>query len=599
MSEELNKVETTVKVAGKDCFFVSLFLSQGFNRHHHFEITVNYEELDEKWMGSPVKMIQLIGEKVNITIVHRTSGEQILFEGLITNVDFSGYHGQQNDIIISGSSNTIKLDGKDTMDSFMDKPLKQVIEEAVGNSGNEGEVTAAPVYSQKLDYLCQYNETCFEFLNRLSWLYGEWFFNDGITTYFGKPKQDDPVEVIYDVHMTQFDMKAKLVPPKFNRYQYLVHDDNEIKHDAPPEVNGVRGYLQASLGRSDETYTSDAQLPLEAVVTSKKDLEDMVKVEKSRAVGSMLVMSGNTQTCKVKIGQLLKIKFPEKMEVDIKEVDTFLVTEVTHRVDQAGHYQNSFTGILSDLDNIPMSPVSAPVANPQIAWVKTNEDDKMLGRVKVQFQWQKKDDKTTNWIRVQATDAGKSDKVPKNRGLVTVPEKDDIVMIGFEYGDPNRPFVMGSIFSEKVSKGGDVNNKIKSYTTRVDSSVTFNDEEGSITIKDQQGADSTMTFDGKQNIHINAEKSILLTSGESSILMQADGTINITGVNITINGSANAKMLSGGAQFDATAKGNKANVTGTTTTVHGGDTTTISGQTKTTVTAVGPTIIDGAVIKLN
>jgi uncharacterized protein involved in type VI secretion and phage assembly len=226
--------------------------------------------------------------------------------------------------------------------------------------------------------------------------------------------------------------------------------------------------------------------------------------------------------------------------------------------------------------------------------------------VKVQTQWQKSVNKTTNWIRVQTPDAGPNPKaekyntiVPKNRGFVFIPEEGDIVMLDFEYGDPNRPYVSGSIFSEKASIGGKENNKIKSITTRVDSSITFDDDKGSIVIKDKQKSDSTMTFDGEKNIHINADNSILLTSGESSILMKKDGTIDITGVKITINASKNATMLSGGAQFSATASGSLANMTGKTTTVHGGDTTTVSGQTKTTVTAVGPTIIDGAVVKLN
>jgi hypothetical protein len=35
---------------------------------------------------------------------------------------------------------------------------------------------------------------CFEFLNRLSWIYGEWFFYDGITCYFGK--QDGDTETV-------------------------------------------------------------------------------------------------------------------------------------------------------------------------------------------------------------------------------------------------------------------------------------------------------------------------------------------------------------------------------------------------------------------
>ncbi len=527
----LNPVETTVTVAGTKVHFIRLQLNQAFNAHHTFRIEVDFEEFGGNWMDDPTKLINYIGEEVTITMKHKDTGEQNLFSGIITNVSMSGYHGQQNVIVVTGCSPTIKLAGKPAMDSFMDLPLQQIVDEAVGNSGNGCAVTANPVFGSTLDYICQYDENCFDFLNRLSWEFGEWFYYDGTTCYFGK-KEGEGSTVEYDKEMTYFDLSANLTPGKFNRYHYLVHDDKEIDKDDPSSVPGVRGYLEVSKGRSESVYTSEANIPLGALVNTKKDLDDLVKAEKSRAVSEMLVIKGATQTCKIKIGAPITIKLPDTMDVAAKSVDTFVITQVTHEIDQKGHYSNSFSGVMSGLEVIPMAQPPLPLAQPQIASVKTNDDEKKLGRVKVEFQWQKKAGKTTNWIRVQATDAGKSDKVPNNRGLVTIPEKDDIVMVGFEYGDPNRPFVMGSIFSEKVSQGGKDNNKIKSYTTRVDSSVTFDDEKGSITIKDQQGSDSTLTFDGEKNIVMAAGESITLVCGKSIIVLEKDGTITINGTKI-------------------------------------------------------------------
>jgi len=593
---ELNKVEIKANIGGKDCYIINMRLEQGFNCHHTFELVVDYNDLDSLWMESPGLTFNLLGEEVNIEMKHKKGDGMNLFTGIITQVSYIGHHGGQNHIRISGCSPTIKLDGSKTMDSFMDMTLNGIVAEAVGTSGNGGEVTPQPKFTGKIDYICQYDETCFEFLNRLSWIYGEWFFFDGQQCFFGKQdgKQE---EITFESEMTTFDLSANLVPSKMKRYHYLVHDDLETDTKAPDP--SVVGYHTVAQGQSSTVYTSDAILPVSAVVLNDSELEAVAKAEKNRATFSMLTISGTSQTSKVKIGGKVLVKLPANMKTTKKEVDTFLITSVVHEYDLKAEYRNTFTGIPDIVENIPMKPVEFPKAYSQLATVKTNEDEKKLGRVKVQTQWQKATGKTTNWIRVQMPDAGKSDIVPKNRGFVFIPEKDDIVMLDFEYGDPNRPYVAGSIFSEKVSIGGNDNNKIKSITTRVDSSITFDDDRGSIVIKDKKKSDSTMTFDGEQNIHINADKSILLTSGESSILMKKDGTIDITGVNITINGSKNSKMLSGGAQFDATATGAKASVTGTTTTVHGGDTTTVSGQTKTTVTAVGPTIIDGAVVKLN
>jgi uncharacterized protein involved in type VI secretion and phage assembly len=405
------------------------------------------------------------------------------------------------------------------MDSFMDMTLSGIVSEAVGNSGNGGEVTPKPKFSGKIDYIAQYEETCFEFLNRLSWIYGEWFFYDGITCYFGK--QDGNTETVtFESEVTTFDLSANLLPSEMKHYHYLVHDDNEIDKEAPkPETSGYHSIAQA---QSSSVYNSKATLPSPAEVLNMNELEAVAKAEKNRATAGMLTVSGTSQTSKVKIGGKILVKLPDKMETTKKEVDTFLVTSVIHEYDLKGDYRNSFTAIPDTVENIPMQPVYFPRAFSQLATVKSNDDEKKLGRVKVEFQWQKDKNKTTNWIRVKTPDAGKSDKVPKNRGFVFIPEKNDIVMIDFEYGDPNRPYVSGSIFSEKVSKGGDDNNKIKSIITRGDSSMTFDDDKGSIVIKDQKGSDSTITFDGNKKLRIEAADEITIDTGKGQVVINMD-----------------------------------------------------------------------------
>ena len=549
---QLNNVETTVSIAGQNCHFIKLSLSQGFNRHHRFEIEINYEELDSKWMENPTKIIKLIGESASITMKHRQTGEQNLFSGIITNVSMVGRHGEQNNYVISGYSPTIQLDGKETMDSFMDKPLKLVAEEAIANSGNGASVQVNPVYGSSIDYICQYNESAFDFLNRLSYLYGEWFFYNGSTIYFGKPSSAEEAEVIYDVDMTHFNLSANLLPSKFNRYSYMNHMDKEMNSNAPDSVKGVKGYLQVALDKSKSIYSSDANIPLEASILSKKDLDDLVEAEKSRSVGNMLVFSGCSHTCKVKIGGIVNIKLPKTMRTTVKDVEKFLVTEVEHIVDQKGYYTNEFKGIPSDMENIPMKPIPMPVANPQIATVMDNADDK--GRIKVQFQWQKQNSKSTNWIRVQTPDAGKSDDVPQNRGQVFIPEIDDIVMVGFEYGDPNRPFSMGSIFSELISKGGGNQNYIKTIITRSGHTIKFDDTKGKEKIQIYDIKGNIVEIDtAQESINISANNTINLQA--TNINMMAGKAFNVTaGISISGQSGTSTSFVSGGSSLISSAK---------------------------------------------
>jgi uncharacterized protein involved in type VI secretion and phage assembly len=219
----------------------------------------------------------------------------------------------------------------------------------------------------------------------------------------------------------------------------------------------------------------------------------------------------------------VNINLPEKMKIAVKSVDRFLVTQVTHTVDQEGHYSNSFEGIIDGIEVIPMLEPRLPVAGPQLATVKTNADSK--GRVKVQTQWQKVKLKTTNWIHVQTPDAGKSGKVASNRGFVTIPEEGDTVMLGFEFGNPSRPYVAGSIFTEKTGTGGGAGNKSKSLTTRSGSTVTLDDDEnkGSITIKDPSG--NTIKLDGNGNITITSPNTF--TVNAKDIKLNAGNSISV------------------------------------------------------------------------
>jgi len=258
-------------------------------------------------------------------------------------------------------------------------------------------------------------------------------------------------------------------------------------------------------------------------------------------------MSGKTQTSKVKIGKEILIKLPPSMEVTKKEIGSFLVTEVTHRYTQKGEYENSFAGIPAGMENIPMVPVNIPKAFPQIATIKSNDDEKQLGRVKVELQWQKAKNKTTNWIRVKTEDAGKSDDVPQNRGFVFIPEKDDIVMINFEYGDPNRPYVSGSIFSEKVSIGGGANNDIKTIITRSGHTISLDDRSGNEKIRIHDINGNIVEIDTPANtISISANATIYMNAND--IIMTAKNTITATaGGAFAASAGLSASINSGGS----------------------------------------------------
>lgn len=168
----LNLVATKVTVKGEEQKFVSLHLRQGFNRHHTFTVVVNYLSPNNTFQQTPEKFIGYIGETASISFVHRQTGESYDFEGIITQVEMVGSMGETGGVAIHGTSPTILYENNRTLDSWMDQSLSTIIKEATQEYGKVN-LVSNPKYAAPIPYMAQYNESVFDFMNRLSALYGE------------------------------------------------------------------------------------------------------------------------------------------------------------------------------------------------------------------------------------------------------------------------------------------------------------------------------------------------------------------------------------------------------------------------------------------
>lgn len=589
-----------VYLDGGEVKFASLILDQAFGQHHTFRIDMDYESMKQNFMSNPLEEMQLIGKLVNIDLQQgNDSASAYEFSGIISNVSYEGNKGKHGYLVIEGHSTTILLERGKRLDVFCNMDLQKVFDEVTDGIINKSLSSVnKPVYNGQIPFLMQYNESDWEFLQRLSAISGETLFYTGMDLVFGQYKDWAATEVTYDKEIINFKFGAKLLANNFTRYQYLAGQDDTLTQDAPPRIENSDDYLNMAWLRSkDLTEKRPVRKPLTLHVEDKGSLDELVEREKTTTAAQTVYVTGTCKTCAPRIGRLLSILMPDNMP-GANELGTYRIVKVRHVIDQNHRYESVFEGIPADLKFYPTPDVKIPVAESLLGLVVKNNDPQGQGRICVEFPFAR-DRVSDAWMRVMSPNAGSSNEVNKNRGMVFVPEVGDQVMVGFEYGDSNRPFVLGSMYHGNNGEGGGDNNSEKSIITRSGNSITFNDEIGFISIKDKQGSDSTIVLDGNKNISIDSATSITLSTGKSSIQLNENGTINISGAVITINGSTTSTIVSGAASLTATAKGDLADVRGLTTTVHGGDTTTISGQTKTTVTATGQTIIDGAIVKLN
>jgi uncharacterized protein involved in type VI secretion and phage assembly len=282
-----------------------------------------------------------------------------------------------------------------------------------------------------------------------------------------------------------------------------------------------------------------------------KDIENAQKSATGSEAVTVMVTSGKTRVPFLYPGCIVDMRMRKYGEKETDYFTRLMITEVNHSVDKLGNYTANFEAVGADTGYLPAPKFHTPIAQPQIAIVTKNNDEK--GRIQVKFDWQRGND-TTEWIRVMTPDAGSSDQVSKNRGFVAIPEIGDQVMVGFVHNHPDRPYVMGGMFHGKIGAGGGSGNNIKSLSSKSGHIIELNDAKG-ITVKDKTGGNSvvidgnnTITVTAGKNIILTDKQNITLTNGQASIVLDSD-TIKIHADKIEI-GKGDDK---GGATTDASS----------------------------------------------
>ncbi|MFV0418267.1 MAG: type VI secretion system Vgr family protein [Dysgonomonas sp.] len=507
--DEKHITNAFVHIEGEKMNIVSLFLEQKFGQHHRFKVVLDYDIAKENFFGNPLDQIALIGKVLDIDLQQGSdSGGAYEFRGIIDEVYNEGREGKHGYLVIEGSSPTNLLERGKRLDIFANMGLQKVIEEVTdGVKDNLLSVVNSPVYNAPLSFLMQYYESDWEFLQRLSAISGETLFYTGRDLVFGEYKDWEPTEVMYDRELTHVQFGSRLISNTFKNYQYLPEKDDTVSQESPAKIENSNEYLDLAAQKAADLVTDrPTLLPPDLGVEDKGALDDMVERRKTVTAAKTVYVKGITKTCDPRIGRLLTILMPDGIS-EAASLGSYRVIKVTHTIDENHRYSCEFEAIPANLKFFPVPELKMPVANSILATVIKNDDPDKQGRVKVEFPFAQ-DRVSDVWLRVMSPDAGglvgygnkKKGVVEKNRGMVFVPEEGDQVMVGFEFGDPNRPYVMGSMFHGKNTEGGGDNNYRKSITTRSGSKLEFTDSE------DEEKYTVILQHNDQNTISISVEK---------------------------------------------------------------------------------------------
>jgi type VI secretion system secreted protein VgrG len=595
------KIKIDISIDGTQiAHFSSFNLEQRFNEHHTFQLRFNHDQIEGSNKVTIEKSKDFIGKNLTVQF-GRGEDTEHQFVGKITRVEIAQSHGFQGDIVLSGFSPSILIDRGPDLGSYLNKDLKTIVQQATADAPqNDLNINISPAYTSTIDYIIQYRESDFDFLNRLSAEYHEWFYYDGVKLNFGKPAKLDETTLIYgrDLHSIQYGMQ--LAPLKYQKFSYHSQED-EVLSSQPSGSSGGTPDLSHAIQASNQVYSKRYNEPLEVRVNSQKEIDTFVNDEQKALISDLLSVMGNGDNPQVKLGSVVNISTSMRAETgfQVQDFGKFLVTAVYHQLDGVGHYQNTFEGVSADSEKIPVKKAEKPFADMQLANVVDNNDPQKQGRIKVKFKWQCTANDVTEWLRVMTPDAGSSDKVSKNRGFVFIPEISDQVLVAFEEGNIAKPIVMGSVFHGKNSIGGNESNNSKSLTSKSGHTFTLNDAAG-IALIDKTKLNH-IQIDGTNTITVTSDDTIVLQTGNVKIIM------NKTEDKITLQ----AKIIELKAKDTFTLSGDGAPTTNasmavkSTFTINSKDTLSLSGETTTNLNGenvnIGghTTVIDGSPVKIN
>lgn len=509
-------VKLDIVVEGKSISHFKHFrLQQSARTHHYFELTLAHDSLGEVQNHNLEEAQQFLGKRITVTFKYRDTENESperTFVGVITKIAFSQEQMSLGNIVLKGYSPTILMDSAPHTQSFGGRQsvntaiiADRVIKEALGTSKFDFRIeTQNKGY---INYSSQYCETHYNYLARLAEAYGEQFYYDGYVLHFGKlpPPSEKPIQLIYGSNVTdvQVELKAVHTKPEYFGYNSSSHakmngSNNEIKH--------LGDLSSKAYELNDNIFRTRSLTPTPINANMFLDVDDSQKSARGSKAVEVFTVSGKTTVPFLFIGCVADIDMRNQDSNQTSHFTTLMMTEVSHEVDARGYYTGIFEAIAEGTGFMPKPDFVTPKAEPQVATVISNADPLNQGRIQVQFDWQLND--TTHFIRMMSPDAGGTDAVSQNRGLVTVPEIGDQVMVNFEYHNPDFPFAMGGMFHGGVGLGGGMDNRVKSLQTRSGHRLVFTEDE-SILLTDKSG--NELRFDTKgSNINITAHETITI-----------------------------------------------------------------------------------------
>ena len=503
-----------------------------------------------------------VGKSVEIS-APGDSGRVRLISGEITSAESRFVTGAGATFLVRGYDQSHRLNrGKQTK-TFVQMTDSDMATKIARETGLKVEVDPT---REVYEYVLQDNQTNLEFLqSRAKGISYRVFVEEG-TLYFRRAPKGAPQVPVLEWGVNLTSLVTRLTT--FQQVKEVIVRGWSPKGKKEIVGRATRAQEMPEIGESkrggelsEKAFgLAGAEIIVNRPVSTQAEADALAQSVCDEIGGDFIQAEG---TCggnpNVQAGAIIELKGPST-----RFSGRYRVTHALHRYEAQGYitrftisgrHANTLGEILKGGNNSRGHSVVVGV-------VTNNQDPEGQGRVKVRFPWLA-DRVESQWARVASPMAG------KGRGMFFLPEVDDEVVVAFEQGDMNHPYVLGALWNgldKPPETNSDGKNNIRKIASRSGHEIIFNDDgttkreklvihtkaghkillddsagQEKIEIKDKTG-NNVIKIDSVQNsidissqMKLNIKAQMIQIEAGAAMTIKANGVLTIQGAMVKIN----------------------------------------------------------------
>ncbi len=415
----------------KDAMISHLEIRQELGTHYWLD--VEFRLLNQQ--QPPVA--EYLGKPIEFITFEELSSEMPIFSGLVWKAEMAfELHG---DFIarLRGVTNSYKLQLTPEEDYFFKKSLPEVADKIIKEDGLTLDFNADGQFA-KMNYV-QWGESDFDFLLRIADDQGcqlrptpkgieirRGFADTGLVLRW------------HDEHgVIQFSIAGELGQPAFDGACY---DPRTMKSSRFTKVQKAPQFFPDTAADMIEAVIQQSkQLPSDRLVFDGRapkieNYRDRLEKESQRSIGSKVTATGVSRNAQLKPGDKVKLEGH-----NFSAQGEYGLMKVVHRYDLSYGYRNDFIATPWEEYTLAQQPQPQRMSGVVPARVVNHNDPRGMGRLQIKYDWMKESE--TAWARMTTPSAG------SGRGFMFMPEIGDEVLVAFEHGDPERPYIVGALWN--------------------------------------------------------------------------------------------------------------------------------------------------------